>query len=130
MTRPPSKILPKLFDVLTSTPTESVSGRSVPILHAMNFMNAIDTNVWVYRYDLRDPVKRQKAYQLIQGVRPLALLWQVGCEFVAACRKLAPTGFSTDDAWTALANIQSISASIELPDPRLWPIAQDLQRRY
>src|SRR5262245_8788684 len=93
-------------------------------------MNAIDTNIWIYRYDVRDPAKQQTAEQLILTVRPLVLLWQVGCEFIAASRKLAPTGFSTDDAWAALTYIQSISSSIAYPDSRFWPKAQDLQKRF
>jgi predicted nucleic acid-binding protein len=93
-------------------------------------MNAIDTNIWIYRYDVRDPAKQRTAEQLILIVRPLVLFWQVGCEFIAASRKLAPTGFSEDDAWAALTYIQSISSSIAYPNVRSWPKTQDLQKRF
>ncbi len=65
-------------------------------------MNAIDTNIWIYRYDARDPKKHSVAKNLISTVRPLALPWQVGCEFIAASRKLAHLGFDEAKAWAAL----------------------------
>ncbi len=61
-------------------------------------MNAIDTNIWLYTHDTRDPHKQAIAQQLVATTRPLALLWQVGCEFIAASRKLAPLGFTEDQA--------------------------------
>jgi predicted nucleic acid-binding protein len=94
-------------------------------------MNVVDTNVLIYRHDTRDPVKQGKARQLIGSVRPLALPWQVGCEFIAAARKLQPLGFSEDDAWDALADLQVIaSPAILLPVPDLWPETRSLQSRY
>ncbi len=62
-------------------------------------MNAIDTNIWVYSHDGRDLHKQQVAQQLIASVRPLALPWQVGCEFMAASRKLTALGFDEAKAW-------------------------------
>ncbi len=93
-------------------------------------MNAIDTNVWIYRYDAREPTKQQIAEQLIQTVRPLILLWQVGCEFVAASRKLAAIGFTENQAWAALTYMQSIVSQVALPDPQVWADAQPLQQRH
>jgi predicted nucleic acid-binding protein len=61
-------------------------------------MNAVDTNVWIYCRDTRDPHKQTVAQQLIAGLRPLALPWQVGCEFIAASRNLAPSGFTEAQA--------------------------------
>jgi predicted nucleic acid-binding protein len=57
-------------------------------------MNAIDTNIWLYSHDTRDPRKQALSQQLLASVRPLALPWQVGCEFIAASRKLGPAGFT------------------------------------
>lgn len=51
-------------------------------------MNVVDTNIWIYCHDTRDPAKQQRARELVRTVRPLTLLWQVGCEFIAASRKL------------------------------------------
>jgi hypothetical protein len=47
-------------------------------------MNGIDTNVWIYSHDSRDPQKQSVAQQLISTTRPLALPWQVGCEFIVS----------------------------------------------
>ncbi len=93
-------------------------------------MNAIDTNIWIYRHDSRDRQKQSIADQLIVTVRPQVLLWQVGCEFVAASRKLAVIGFTRDHAWAALADMQNIAAQVALPEVRLWTYAQALQALY
>jgi predicted nucleic acid-binding protein len=90
-------------------------------------MNAIDTNIWIYRHDSRDPQKQFIADQLIMSVRPQILLWQIGCEVIAASRKLAVIGFTEDQAWAALADMQRIAALVALPDVRLWTDAQALQ---
>ena len=87
-------------------------------------MNAIDINIWLYSHDTRDPLKQGIAQQLIVATRPLALPWQVGCEFVAAGRKLAAAGFTEDQAWAALAVMGILSDVIVLPVPDLWPETQ------
>ena len=93
-------------------------------------MNAIDTNVWLYSHDTRDPRKQGIAQQLIATTRPLALPWQVGCEFVAASRKLATAGFTEAQAWAALAAMRVLANAILLPVPDLWPETQALQAPY
>jgi predicted nucleic acid-binding protein len=93
-------------------------------------MNVIDTNIWIYSHDIRDPQKQATAQQLIQSVAPLALLWQVGCEFVAASRKLKPFGFSEDDAWNSLADMQAMSDVILIPAPELWPHSRALKGKH
>jgi predicted nucleic acid-binding protein len=93
-------------------------------------MNAVDANIYVYRHDARDPQKQAIADQLVATLRPQILLWQVGCEFIAASRKLSALGFTEDQAWAALGDMQSISSAIEYPTAQLWPKAQDLQKRY
>ena len=93
-------------------------------------MNAIDTNVWIYSYDTRDPQKQLAAQQLMASVRPLVLLWQVGCEFIAASSKLKPIGFTQDQAWQALANMQTTAAAILVPDAPVWSDARSIQQRH
>ena len=93
-------------------------------------MNAIDTNVWLYSHDTRDPRKQALAQQLIAITRPLALPWQVGCEFVAASRELAVVGFTEPQAWTALAAMQVLADVVLLPYPDVWLETQALQGRY
>ncbi len=93
-------------------------------------MNAIDSNVWLYLHDTRDPRKQRLAQHLIASVRPLVLPWQVGCEFIAGSRKLAPAGFTEAQAWAALAAMRITADVILLPVPDLWPETQALQSRY
>ncbi|HJT76214.1 MAG TPA: PIN domain-containing protein [Gemmataceae bacterium] len=93
-------------------------------------MNAIDTNVLVYSYDTRDARKQRIAQQVIMTARPFVLLWQVGCEFMAASRKLRPLGFTQDQAWRALADIQTAATEVTYPEPVLWPETQSLQGRH
>ncbi len=93
-------------------------------------MNAIDTDVLIYRHDTRDPVKQAIARQLVNTARPLALPWQVGCEFIAASRKLRALGFSEDDAWDALTDLQAMASVVLLPVPDLWPQTRSLQARH
>ena len=92
-------------------------------------MNAIDTNIWIYSHDARDEGKRRRAHELIATLEPLALPWQVGCEFVAAARKLEVFGFTRQEAWAALADMEAIADVVLLPDRSVWPMARDLQER-
>jgi predicted nucleic acid-binding protein len=50
--------------------------------------------------------------------------------FIAASRKLAPLGFTQDQAWAALAAMQALADVVLLPVPDLWPKTQALQGRY
>lgn len=93
-------------------------------------MNVLDTNIWLYSHDTRDRHKQARAQQLIATIRPLALPWQVGCEFIAASRKLGPAGFTETQAWTALASMRALADAILLPVSDLWPETQALQGRY
>jgi predicted nucleic acid-binding protein len=90
-------------------------------------MNAIDTNVWIYSYDTRDPQKQQVARQVGAATRPFVLPWQVGCECLAATRKLLPFGFTAKQAWEALDDIRGMANAVALPDPSDWDMARDLQ---
>jgi predicted nucleic acid-binding protein len=96
----------------------------------MNSMNAVDTNVWLYSHDSRDPRKQAIAQQLLGTLRSVALPWQVGCEFISASRKLAAQGLDEMKAWLALEAMQSMAETILLPVPELWPETQALQARY
>jgi predicted nucleic acid-binding protein len=93
-------------------------------------MNVLDTNIWIYSHDRRDARKQAAAQQLIQTVAPLALVWQVGCEFIAAARKLEMFGFTEQDAWEALADMQAMADVVLLPLPELWPRSRSLKGKY
>jgi predicted nucleic acid-binding protein len=90
-------------------------------------MTALDTNIWIYSHDTRDPAKQRAAQELIRTAKPLALPWQVGCEFIAASRKLEPHGFKSADAWAALEQMRNMADVVLLPDVGLWSAARDLQ---
>jgi predicted nucleic acid-binding protein len=92
-------------------------------------MNAIDTNVWVYCHDTRDPKKQQTAQRLIETIEPVVLLWQVGCEFIAASRKLEPFGFTREQAWQSLNDMLAMVDAVLLPTPELWLRCQAIQQQ-
>ena len=53
-------------------------------------MNAADTNVWLYAVDHREPIKRQRAYELLEELAragETVLPWQVTSEFVNGLRR-------------------------------------------
>src|SRR5207302_10781758 len=91
-------------------------------------MIAIDTNIWIYSHDSRDARKQMIAQQVIASARPLVLPWQVGCEFIAATRKLAPLGFSRDDAWIGLEEMRKMADAVAIPNPADWSEARAFQQ--
>jgi predicted nucleic acid-binding protein len=48
-------------------------------------MTALDTNVLIYSCDKANPRRQRQAIDLIASTEDGVLLWQVACEFVAAC---------------------------------------------
>lgn len=78
-------------------------------------MNAVDTNILIYAQDPSDAAKQRAAQRLIKTLEEGVLLWQVACEFVAATRKLAAYGFTTDRAWRILRELRQ-AWSLALPD--------------
>jgi predicted nucleic acid-binding protein len=93
-------------------------------------MNAIDTNIWVYCHDSRDGVKQRRAQELIETLNSIALLWQVGCEFIAAARKLQRYGFTGEDAWQSLEDMQAMADAVLLPVPELWGQCRAIQQQH
>lgn len=48
-------------------------------------MNAADTNIWLYAVDHREPLKRQRAFALLEELAvggDSVLLWQAASEFM------------------------------------------------
>lgn len=91
-------------------------------------MNAIDTNIWIYTYDESDPVKQREANDLVDSLFPLVLPWQVGCEFISASRRLAPQGFTREDAWNALGRIRKVCGIVAMPSAHVWDECGALHR--
>jgi predicted nucleic acid-binding protein len=92
-------------------------------------MDALDTNIWLYAYDRRDPAKQNAVVDLLERIPSLALLWQVGCEFVAGARKLGHLGFTQEQAWEALVRMTDAADAVLLPDVEVWSSARNLQNR-
>lgn len=88
-------------------------------------MNAVDTNVLIYARDPRDPVKWHKARELGHNMPDGALLWQVGCEFLAASRKLTPIGYTQAQAWRELEQLRALWQLI-LPSEKVFVLAEQL----
>lgn len=92
-------------------------------------MNAVDTNILVYARDRdpRDVRKRDLAAQLVNSLDDGVLLWQVSCEFLAASRKLANFGFTSDDAWRDLQTLQK-SWTVALPSWTVLAASREVVR--
>ena len=92
-------------------------------------MNAVDTNVLLYAHDPRDKAKQQTAIGLIQSLSDGVLLWQVACEYLAASRKLAPFGYSMNEAWQDVHDLRQLWATA-LPTWEVHERAKHLLARY
>ena len=92
-------------------------------------MNAVDTNVLIYAQDPRNPAKRQVANSLVRNLDDAVLLWQVACEYIAASRKLAPFGFSVEEAWDDVKELHATWA-IALPNWEVHDRARGLMQRH
>jgi len=59
-------------------------------------MNAVDTNVLVYLFDVDEPAKRSRAVSAINSLlhesTETVLLWQVACEFLGCLRRWQSIG--------------------------------------
>lgn len=88
-------------------------------------MTAFDTNVLIYSCDKTDPLRRERAIEVLIDTTDGVMLWQVACEFVAASRKLAPQGFTSADAWNRLAEFIDLFPLVS-PDSAVLSRARDL----
>lgn len=66
-------------------------------------MITFDTNILIYAADPRVAKKQQLALDLLLHAENGILLWQVACEFLSVSRKLAPHGFTREEAWDQLS---------------------------
>jgi|HubBroStandDraft_6_1064221.scaffolds.fasta_scaffold86435_2 predicted nucleic acid-binding protein len=80
-------------------------------------MTAFDTNVLIYACDKANPDRQKRAIELFTATVDGVLLWQVACEFIAASRKLAPQGFTPQDAWSRLAEFIAVFPLIVPSEP-------------
>ncbi len=92
-------------------------------------MIAVDTNVLIYASDPRDPIKRSTAIQRIENLTDGVLLWQVACEYLAAARKLAPFGFSEQEALREMEALRQARQTL-LPTWHVFDAAAQLRSQY
>jgi predicted nucleic acid-binding protein len=100
----------------------------------MNFMNAVDTNVFVYALDADEPAKQAKAVELfdrlMQPPVETVLLWQVASEFLNQLRKWESKGqLTATEAETAFQRIRNMF-SLRLPTENVFRISFDLRSRF
>ncbi|HMV46993.1 MAG TPA: PIN domain-containing protein [Blastocatellia bacterium] len=92
-------------------------------------MIAIDTNILIYVFDARDPVKQQKAKTLVSGLVDGVLLWQVAVEYVSASRKLVAQGFGPAQAMLEIDRFRQSWTTL-LPTWDVFDRAGGLRQRF
>jgi len=97
-------------------------------------MNAVDTNVLIYRLDRSEPVKRRQARALLQKLRAdpaeTVLLWQVAGEFLRQLRSWEQQGTLGRGSARRFVNSIRFSLALTLPTPAVLDRALDLTDRY
>ena len=92
-------------------------------------MNAVDMNVLIYVHDDREPEKKALARELIDRLEEGLLLWQVACEYVAAARKLAPQGYTPQNARQDVDDLRHLWTTT-LPSWKVFDRSAGLTERY
>jgi predicted nucleic acid-binding protein len=71
-------------------------------------MNAIDSNVLVYAFDLDEAVKGPRAIELLETlpVDQTILLWQVACEVGAVLHRIGPRARNIADPGAAMQSLR------------------------
>jgi predicted nucleic acid-binding protein len=97
-------------------------------------MNAVDTNVLIYRLDRRDPIKRAKARSLLQQLSgdPILtlLLWQVAGELVRQLRAWQIQGQITGGTLRRYLSAFRTLFPLTMPGPNVLDQALDLADRH
>lgn len=97
-------------------------------------MNAADTNVFIYLFDVDEPAKQVQARAcidaLIRSPGETALLWQVACEFLGCVRRWEQIGKVT--ASDADRHFQDVLAMfpLVLPTARVFDVSKRLTMAY
>jgi len=88
-------------------------------------MTGFDTNILIYACDKSKPQRQAAALDLIDATTDGVMLWQVACEFIAVCRKLAGQGFTPAKAWDRLAEFLQVLPLV-VPSPTVLSRARTL----
>lgn len=75
-------------------------------------MNAVDTNILIYGFDVRDPGKQVVARHLVHSLPQGALIWQVASEFISVSQRLASQGLASYDPWVELKVFESMWSTV------------------
>ena len=97
-------------------------------------MNAVDTNVFVYAFDVDEPLKQVKAQELLGrlAAQPgeIVLLWQVAGELLSCLRKWESAGkMSADDVETNFRDVLAMFV-LRVPSASCFATAFALHVRY
>ena len=90
-------------------------------------MNALDTNVFAYACDIKSPLKRTQALDLLSNLDHGVLMWQVACEFISASRKTLVAGTEIAEVWNRLSELRGYFPLI-LPTSGVLDRAAALQK--
>jgi predicted nucleic acid-binding protein len=97
-------------------------------------MNAVDTNVLVYRVDNADPIKQSKAKSLLRLLRksslPTLLMWQVAGEFLQRLRWGESQKRITHRQLTRYFRLTRASFRLQLPTNAVLDRSLDLASRF
>lgn len=100
----------------------------------MSYMNAVDTNVFVYALDVDEPVKQAKAQNLFQLLvsksGATVMMWQVASELLSNLRKRESAGRITSAEVDS--HFRNFLAMFPLATPRaqVFSIYFDLRKRF
>lgn len=92
-------------------------------------MNAVDTNILIYVNDPRDPDKQKIASSFVSNLLDGVLLWQAACEYLAASRKLEHLGYSKQQAYQYIRDLQQVWYTA-LPTWAVIDLAEKLMNRF
>src|SRR5262245_22855813 len=92
-------------------------------------MTAVDTNILIYIQDPRDVRKQSTAVGIVKGIEDGVLLWQVANEYFAASCKLAPFGYSAQQAFEDISRWRQVWTT-RLPNWRVMDKAEESSKQF
>lgn len=96
-------------------------------------MNAIDTNILVYAFDLSEPIKQPLARRFVRSRIAEAdsvLMWQVAAEFLGCLRRWASAGRVSPDDVVSYFDEILMSFPLVVPTREILLHSQRLTARY
>ena len=101
---------------------------------ATSFMNAADTNLYVYALDADEPVKQAKALELFDRLvleaADTVLIWQVAGEVLSQLRRWESKGKLTPEEVQATFGRFSAMFPLRVPSGGIFQLSFDLRSRF